>query len=37
MADPPVTQTQGGGEQIGGLLNGIVTQLNQSNQSMTVD
>lgn len=33
MADPPV-QTQGGGEQIGGLLNGIVTQLNQSNQSM---
>ena len=34
MADPPVTQTQGGGEQIGGLLNGIVTQLNQSNQSM---
>ena len=35
MADPPVTQQgQGGGEQIGGLLNGIVTQLNQSNQSM---
>ena len=34
MADPPVTQSQGGDEQIGGLLNGIVTQLNQSNQSM---